>query len=606
MPSFLSLLKGKTLAGRYRIDDLLGRGGMGAVYAATDIHLGRAVAVKVIALDVPDPDAEELLRARFLREARAAAGLRHPNLVPVHDLAFDDEIQMDLIVMEMLEGDDLQKHLRKESRNDLDFVLDVILQAADALGAAHAKRLIHRDIKPSNLFLEPGRVPRVRVLDFGIARAQRPEGTILTHPTHGQAPMTLAYAAPEQLRGASDLTPACDVFSLAATAYEMLAGAPPFTAAERASMARGRTVRAAALPPAAGVPEPLARVLAEALAQSPDERHADATAFAEALRKARREAAAAREEREARERFAQVQSAEHAAEVDTLRFHLNAVQQVTRTLSVVCDMEETERLVLDSIGEVFFAWWAGLYVEDGNQYTCRAVRSLRGESVAYAIPSKVVRAVASLGQPPMVPPDKAEIRDHVPAEVAVVAPLDLGGGTAGLLILGRRMTDAPYMPEDLALLRALADASATALRNGELLDRLRAQATIDPLTGCFNRRGFDETLAVETERARRYERPLSFVLVSVEDLAKVNEKFGHQVGDHLLQRVGRALRHTFRSTDTACRIEGGEFVLVFPETDIDEARRHAERLRQLFEMLPPNEEVPLVMKVRVRASESAW
>ncbi|HET6765635.1 MAG TPA: GGDEF domain-containing protein, partial [Longimicrobiaceae bacterium] len=244
----------------------------------------------------------------------------------------------------------------------------------------------------------------------------------------------------------------------------------------------------------------------------------------------------------------QEQRAAQALELDQLRFHLNALQQVARTLAVVRGAEETERLVLDSVGEVFFAWWAALYHTDGDQYTCRAVRSLRGESVAYAIPARVVRAVAEPGQPPVVPSKDAEIRDHVPAEVSVVAPLDLGEDNAGILILGKRMTDAPYEPHDLALLRALADASAIALRNAELVDRLRAQATIDPLTGCHNRRGFDEILAVEIARARRYERPLSVVLLDIDHFKRINDEFGHEVGDHALQRIGRAVRHTFRAT----------------------------------------------------------
>ncbi|MDB4948614.1 MAG: diguanylate cyclase with sensor [Gemmatimonadetes bacterium] len=279
-------------------------------------------------------------------------------------------------------------------------------------------------------------------------------------------------------------------------------------------------------------------------------------------------------------------------ELDQLRFHLNALQQVARTLAVVRGAEETERLVLDSVGEVFFAWWAALYHTDGEQYTCRAVRSLRGESVAYAIPSRVVRAVAAPGEPPVVPGKDAEIRDHVPAEVSVVAPLDLGEGNAGLLILGRRMTDAPYEPHDLALLRALADASAIALRNAELVDRLRAQATIDPLTGCHNRRGFDEILSVEFARARRYNRPLSVVLLDIDHFKHINDDFGHEVGDHALQRIGRAVRHTFRATDSACRYGGEEFALIFPETGKEEAFRLAERLRILIEQLPPNAEVP--------------
>jgi len=281
-----------------------------------------------------------------------------------------------------------------------------------------------------------------------------------------------------------------------------------------------------------------------------------------------------------------------AAELDQLRFHLTALQQVARTLSVVRSLEETERLVLDSVGEVFFAWWAALYHTDGEQYTCRAVRSLRGESVAYAIPARVVRSVAMPGQPPVVPPQDAEIRDHVPAEVAVVAPLDFGDGDAGLLILGRRMTEAPYEAHDLALLRALADSSAIALRNAELLDRLRAQATIDPLTGCHNRRGFDEILGVEFSRAKRYGRPLTLVLLDIDHFKTVNDQYGHEVGDNALQRIGRAVRHTFRSTDSACRYGGEEFALIFPETGKDEGARLAERLRILIETLPPNAEVP--------------
>ena len=288
----------------------------------------------------------------------------------------------------------------------------------------------------------------------------------------------------------------------------------------------------------------------------------------------------------------QAMRAQQALELEQVRFHLNALQQVARTLSVVRSLEETERLVLDSVGEVFFAWWAALYHTEGEQYTFRAVRSPRGESVAYAIPAKVVRAVATPGQPPVIPPEDSELRDHVPAEVGVVAPLDFGDGDAGLLILGKRMTEAPYEPHDLALLRALADSSAIALRNAELLDRLRAQATIDPLTGCHNRRGFDEILGVEFTRARRYHRPLTLVLLDIDHFKAVNDEFGHEVGDNALQRIGRAVRHTFRSTDSACRYGGEEFALIFPETAREEGVRLAERLRGLIQSLPPNAEVP--------------
>lgn len=288
----------------------------------------------------------------------------------------------------------------------------------------------------------------------------------------------------------------------------------------------------------------------------------------------------------------QEERAAHTAELDRLRFHLAALQQVARTLAVVRATEETERLVLDSVGEVFFAWWAALYRLEGAEYICRAVRSLRGESVAYAIPSRVVRAVLPPGGSPVVPPGDAEIRDHVPAEVAVVAPLEMGEGDAGLLILGRRMTEAPYEAHDLALLRALADSSAVALRNADLLDRLRAQATIDPLTGCHNRRGFDELLGLEFARSKRYNRPLSLVFLDIDHFKTINDDLGHEAGDHALQRIGRTVRHAFRSTDSACRYGGEEFAVIFPETPKEEGAKLAERLRAMIESLSPTDDVP--------------
>lgn len=281
-----------------------------------------------------------------------------------------------------------------------------------------------------------------------------------------------------------------------------------------------------------------------------------------------------------------------AAELDRLRFQIASMQQVARTLAVVRGADETERLVLDSVGEVFFAWWAALYRTDDGEYICRAVRSLRGESVAYAIPARVVRAVVSTGGAPVIPSEDAEIRDHVPAEVAVIAPLDIGEGQAGLLILGRRMTDAPYEAHDLALLRALADSSAVALRNADLLDRLRAQATIDPLTGCHNRRGFDELMTLEFARAQRYDRPLALVLFDIDHFKRVNDDFGHEAGDQALQRIGRTIRHAFRATDSASRYGGEEFALLFPETPKEESARLAERLRVLIESMLPTPEVP--------------
>lgn len=291
----------------------------------------------------------------------------------------------------------------------------------------------------------------------------------------------------------------------------------------------------------------------------------------------------------------QAERAATADELDQLRFHLNALQQVARTLAVVRSSDETVKMVLDSVGEVFFAWWAALYLTEGDEYTCRAVRSPRGSLVARGIPARVVQEIAPSGGAPVVPPNDAPIRDHVPAEVGVVAPLDLGSAGAGVLILGRRLSDSPYEEHDLALLRALADSSAIAMRNAELHDRLRAQATLDPLTGCHNRRGFDEVLANELSRALRHQHPLSLVFMDIDHFKRINDDYGHEVGDQALQRIGRVVRHTFRASDSACRYGGEEFALVFPATSKEDGLTMAERLRELVESLPPTAEVPRSM-----------
>lgn len=288
----------------------------------------------------------------------------------------------------------------------------------------------------------------------------------------------------------------------------------------------------------------------------------------------------------------QEERAAQAQELDRLRFQLASLQQVARTLALVRGVEETERLVLDSVGEVFFAWWAALYRLKGDVYRTRAVRSLRGDTVADVLPADVVHDALTTPGSPFVPGQDAPIRTHVGAEIAVAAPLELQDGDPGLLLLGPRMTELPYETHDLALLRALADSSAIALRNAHLMERLRAQATLDPLTGCQNRRGFDERLAVEFARAVRYDRPLTLVLLDIDHFKRLNDEFGHEAGDDALRRLGRTLRHSFRSTDDACRYGGEEFALIFPETGKDEGAQIADRLRIVIEAIPPDPEIP--------------
>jgi diguanylate cyclase (GGDEF)-like protein len=293
------------------------------------------------------------------------------------------------------------------------------------------------------------------------------------------------------------------------------------------------------------------------------------------------------------QRIWQVQEdrAARSLDVDRLRFNLTALQQVARTLAVVRRTDETERLALDSVGEVFFAWWAALYRRSEDEYVRRAARTLRGDALPERLPAAVVDELGPLGPAPVELRADASLRRHVAAELALVELLDLGE-TAGLLMLGPRMNGEGYDPHDRALLRALADSSAVALRNAQLLDRLHAQAIIDPLTGCRNRRGFDELLFPEISRARRHGRPLSLLLLDLDHFKSVNDDHGHAAGDHALRRIGRILQTTFRVSDSACRYGGEEFAILLPETAKAEACHVAERLRAVIDELEPDLQLP--------------
>src|SRR5688572_30362869 len=220
------LLAGRTLVDRYRIDAVVGRGGMGAVYRAHDLRLGREVAVKVITVAAGDADGHRRLRARFLREARAAAGLHHPNVVQVYDYGEDPTLGLDFLVMELLRGEDLATRLNRKGPPAVPTALNILCQAARGLAAGHRAGLVHRDIKPGNLFLEPGdRIGevQVKVLDFGIADITALDEETVTHLTvAGRSPFSPAYASPEQLRSETRVTPATDVFSLGAVGFHLL------------------------------------------------------------------------------------------------------------------------------------------------------------------------------------------------------------------------------------------------------------------------------------------------------------------------------------------------------------------------------------------------
>jgi tRNA A-37 threonylcarbamoyl transferase component Bud32/CheY-like chemotaxis protein len=208
---------GQVIAG-YRIEERVGRGGMGVVYRAEHLNLRRRAAIKIIA---PDLAESEGFRERFTREARIAAALQHPNIVTVYDAGEVDGILY--LAMQYIEGQDLAAVLRKDGRLRPYRAIDVIRQVASALDAAHGEGLIHRDVKPANVLIE-GRT--AFLTDFGLTK--RTDGTHTELTRAGDVVGTIHYVAPEQIEG-GQVSTRSDVYSLGCLLYHCLTGQVPYS-----------------------------------------------------------------------------------------------------------------------------------------------------------------------------------------------------------------------------------------------------------------------------------------------------------------------------------------------------------------------------------------
>ena len=262
------------LAGRYRVDREIGAGGMATVYAAHDLRHDRTVAIKVLRPEVASAVGAE----RFLEEIRTTARLQHPNILPLFDSG--EASGLLFFVMPMVTGETLRNRLERESPLPLDAALAIAGDLCSALDHAHRHGVVHRDIKPENILLQDGRA----VLgDFGVALAARSGSGRLTES--GISVGTPAYMSPEQILGESSLDARSDIYSAGTVIYEMLAGAPPFTApTAQAIVARTLTETPARLSRGRrGIPATVDRAVMDALEKDPARRPQSAESLRAAL-----------------------------------------------------------------------------------------------------------------------------------------------------------------------------------------------------------------------------------------------------------------------------------------------------------------------------------
>ncbi|MDB4976961.1 MAG: serine/threonine protein kinase [Myxococcaceae bacterium] len=285
----MTFAPGELIGERYRLEELIGSGGMGDVFRARDTLLERAVALKLV--DVGDPRRREEIAKNFLREARISAAIAHRNVVQILDFGSHGGT-IPFIVMELLEGESLADVLGRGERLSFDWIAELVQQLLEGLAAAHDAGVVHRDLKPENIYLVRSRTGVYpKILDFGISKLTDAQGAVNVTTTQGHVVGTPAYMSPEQARGVKVIDKRTDLYSMGVVMYELLSGEMPFfsenpgdvmvmivTKPERPLLER-----------VPGLPQALSDVVSRAMAKKPDERFSDARSMQSALQLASEE-----------------------------------------------------------------------------------------------------------------------------------------------------------------------------------------------------------------------------------------------------------------------------------------------------------------------------